>query len=319
MKAPARALAFAALLGAAAPAPGAPLQLPANAVLQAEAVEAAGLEAIAIGPWQAESGSVPVQELSGRVEKRAWRIGGTALTTGQLMQMLREQLVADGFEVRFECETAQCGGFDFRYGIDVIGEPDMHVNLGDFQFLSARKPGEEGAWVSILVSRTASAAYVQVVSVGKAGAVAAPAPAVPSTKAAPESDLARAPEADVGAMLEQSGHYVLSDLTFETGSADLGPGRFESLSRLAEYLIAHPDKRVVLVGHTDAEGSLEGNISLSKRRASSVRERLVTEYGVPENQLEAEGIGYLAPIASNQSGEGRRANRRVEAVLLSSG
>jgi len=71
------------------------------------------------------------------------------------------------------------------------------------------------------------------------------------------------------------------------------------------------------VGHTDAEGSLDGNIALSRRRAASVLERLVTAYQVDRRQMEAQGMGYLAPIASNLTEEGREANRRVEVIVTS--
>ena len=89
------------------------------------------------------------------------------------------------------------------------------------------------------------------------------------------------------------------------------------MARLGAYLLANPDKTVALVGHTDAEGSLAGNIALSQRRAASVLERLVSVYGVPRSQMEAEGVGYLAPRLSNLTEEGRRKNRRVEVIMTS--
>jgi OOP family OmpA-OmpF porin len=119
------------------------------------------------------------------------------------------------------------------------------------------------------------------------------------------------------AVLENTGHMALSDLRFESGSSTLGPGPFESLVALSDYLLQNPDRRIALVGHTDSSGSLEGNIALSRQRATSVQTRLIEAYGVPSTQLEADGTGYLAPIASNLTAEGREANRRVEAVLLS--
>jgi OOP family OmpA-OmpF porin len=86
---------------------------------------------------------------------------------------------------------------------------------------------------------------------------------------------------------------------------------------LAAYLIANPARQVVLVGHTDAVGSLESNITLSKRRAASVEARLEDEYGVPSAQLSADGVGFLSPLVSNLTEDGRNRNRRVEAVLIS--
>jgi OOP family OmpA-OmpF porin len=69
------------------------------------------------------------------------------------------------------------------------------------------------------------------------------------------------------------------------------------------------------VGHTDAQGGLETNIRLSRARAQAVRRYLIEELDVAPAQVEAEGIGYLAPRESNATPEGREANRRVEVVI----
>jgi outer membrane protein OmpA-like peptidoglycan-associated protein len=308
---------FAAIL-AVAPLAGtaASISLPAGAELRAQEVEPAGTYALPTGPWH-EAEGVEAELTSGSITRQAWRIGGTGLSSYQILLNLRQQLADQGYEIRFECDTQGCGGFDFRYGTEVIGEPDMHVNLGDYYFLSASKTGAQPDHVSLLVSRTASAAFVQVVQVGEADAAAVEVEPMASTKAEPGTALPAEIQTEIGPAMEQIGRFVLADLVFATGSADLGPGTYSSLTELANYLLENPDKRVALVGHTDAQGSLEGNISLSKRRAASVMERLISEYDVPAAQLEAEGIGYLAPLASNQTDEGRTRNRRVEAILVS--
>ncbi len=112
------------------------------------------------------------------------------------------------------------------------------------------------------------------------------------------------------------GHVVIPDLVFATGSSDLADGPNAALEALAEFLKADPSRRVALVGHTDAVGALEDNVALSRARAASVMEKLVADHGVSEDQLESNGMGYLSPVAPNTTPEGRRANRRVEAVLL---
>ncbi len=304
----------AVLFGAVGAGHAAPLSLPVGATLQQEKIETAGTYQMPVGAW-AEGTGVPTRATSGHITRQAWRLGGSGLSTYQILLTLRQQLLDAGYEVVFECRDSECGGFDFRFATAVISEPDMHVDLGDFYYLGAVRPGEEVDAISLLVSRSVSAGFVQIVQVGEIGTM----PAVPltSSKAEPDAALPTTLSGEIGPAMETAGRYILADLVFATGSADLGPGDFTSLRALADYLRDNPGKRVALVGHTDATGSLAGNIGLSERRARSVMARLVSDYGVAPEQLEAEGIGYLAPIASNQTDAGRSLNRRVEAILVS--
>jgi outer membrane protein OmpA-like peptidoglycan-associated protein len=290
------------------------LRLPSNAVLMREVVTEVGHLDLPTGATV--EGWLPSEPREGQVTEQAWRIEAAQLTTLQILAPLREQLVADGWDVLFDCATEACGGFDFRRAVAVMPPPEMFVNLGDFRWLSAAK-GDEA--VGLMVSRSEAAGFVQVTRVGPpqgAGSLAVvEGPALQGARPdAPE--MSGAPEG-LGAALETMGRVVLDDLAFETGSAQLAAGEFASLAALAGYLADNPGRRIALVGHTDAEGSLEANIALSKRRAGSVLERLVTDYGVARQQVTAEGMGYLAPLASNLTAEGREANRRVEAILLS--
>ena len=86
---------------------------------------------------------------------------------------------------------------------------------------------------------------------------------------------------------------------------------------ISAFLQENPTIRIAVVGHTDSVGALNANIALSKKRARAVRDRLTGRHDIAANRIEAEGMGYLAPIASNLTEEGRRANRRVEIILLS--
>ncbi|MGI9395778.1 MAG: OmpA family protein, partial [Boseongicola sp.] len=96
----------------------------------------------------------------------------------------------------------------------------------------------------------------------------------------------------------------------------LAGANYPSLTSLAAWLKQEPAARVVLVGHTDAVGSLEANTGLSQRRAKAVADQLTTNYGVDPEQLQAAGAGFLAPRASNLTDDGRALNRRVEVILL---
>jgi OOP family OmpA-OmpF porin len=135
---------------------------------------------------------------------------------------------------------------------------------------------------------------------------------------------APATPAALGARLEADGRVVLDGLAFASGSADLtasdlAPSGAAALDALAAWLAQDPARRVAVVGHTDATGSLDANLALSRRRAQAVAARLEAAPGVSPAQVVASGAGFLAPRATNLTPEGREANRRVEAVALPPG
>lgn len=289
------------------------LDFPSNASLQVEVVSPADSYDMPLNIW--DRGEMPVKTVEGRVTQQAWRIDAASLTTLQLVRPLREQLRNDRYRIIFECQTEACGGFDFRFGVATLPPPEMRINIGDFRFLAAEKTGSDGPeYLTLFISRTAQAGFIQVTHVGPLAQEAAPLASAAAEPARAFGDLADIALAD---QLEQTGRAILRDLDFETGSAQLSDADYGSLRDLADYLLLHPDRTVALVGHTDSAGSLATNIALSKRRAGSVLERLVTVYGVARRQLEAEGMGYLAPVSSNLTEAGREANRRVEVIITS--
>lgn len=308
-------------LALSGPAHALTLEFPGPATVTTTPIQR-GSFALPTAAWSA--GTLPTDTLDGTVERAAWQIDAPKLSSLDLMQPLRAQLVAAGFNPVFECETEGCGGFDFRFAIEVMPEPEMHVDLGDFRFLSARK-GDEA--VGLLVSRSATKGFVQLTrAVADTGPAlfAATNKALDSLTADQTTTLATGNRPALLPILGEpmaglltGGSVVLEGLDFGTGAVDLTEGRYDSLSALADWLRANPDKTVALVGHTDASGGLDGNIVVSKRRAASVRERLMQVYDIPAAQIEAQGVGYLSPIASNLTEEGRQKNRRVEAILTS--
>lgn len=295
------------------PIPGRALELslPGNPHLTREKASQADSYLLPVGPYA--DGAMATFEIEGQITRQAWRIAAQGMTTLQMFSPIRDQLKAMGYEVLFDCSGQECGGFDFRFNTDVMPAPDMFVDLFDYRFLSARQ-GAEGdsaaSYVTTLVSRSGATGYVQIIHVSpqddpleiKPGKLVSAAPLAADTP--------------IGAVLTDQGFVVLSDLDFGSGSSSLNAHRYDSLETLAAFLRADNTRRVALVGHTDTIGGLEKNIALSRRRAAAVLERLVSEYGVARGQLEAGGMGYLSPVASNLTPEGREANRRVEAVLL---
>ena len=254
----------------------------------------------------------PIQRVvaEGAFSQKVWEVSIKGSTTLRVMDGLRQQLESSGFEVLFECETSVCGGFDFRFATRVAPEPAMHVDLSDFRYLAVQRLGQSvPEYLSLLVSRSGDRGHIQMIHVGPSGETTV------TAQVAEGSDVSEG--GSLKEKLDQSGVVVLSDLIFPIGSSRLGEGEFASLVQLAEYLSEHPNHRVILVGHTDAEGSLEGNITLSRKRAESVAARLTDVFGVEKSQVSADGVGFLAPRASNLTEDGRAKNRRVEAVLAS--
>lgn len=259
---------------------------------------------------------VPAQMFEGRVDRQTWRIDTAGLTTLQLLDPLRAQLIEDGYTTVFECTDLDCGGFDFRFGIEVVPAPDMHVDIRNYRFVAATRGKDEA--LSLLISASRSAAYIQVIHVGpgqQKSLIIRPR-SRPLRAEALQQEPTQQPDG-LAQTLATDGHVILADLVFQSGAARLGPGEFASLEQLAAFLLENPGYRIAVVGHTDSVGALGQNISLSKRRAASVRARLTDQHGIAPDRVEAEGMGYLAPVASNLTPAGREANRRVEAILLS--
>ncbi len=112
------------------------------------------------------------------------------------------------------------------------------------------------------------------------------------------------------------GHISIYSILFDSGKANIKPESEETLKVIADYLNNHPDKKFVVVGHTDNTGDFDANLKLSMERAKAVMNELVSKYAVKAGQLKAYGDGQTAPVAPNTTDEGRMQNRRVEIVLM---
>jgi len=104
-------------------------------------------------------------------------------------------------------------------------------------------------------------------------------------------------------------------VTFDVDSAAIKPGFQRPLSDVAATLRSYPESYIDVIGHTDSSGSAEYNQGLSERRARSVADALVSR-GVQPVRLAAYGVGETQPVASNETPEGRAANRRVELRII---
>jgi OOP family OmpA-OmpF porin len=132
-----------------------------------------------------------------------------------------------------------------------------------------------------------------------------------------EKELKQEVVADAAALssgLAASGHIVASGILFDTAKAEVKPESAPALQEIAKLLKQDAKLKLYVVGHTDNVGALEGNIELSKRRAAAVVQALTSQYGIAAGRLLPFGDGPYAPLASNDSEDGRSLNRRVELV-----
>ncbi len=109
-----------------------------------------------------------------------------------------------------------------------------------------------------------------------------------------------------------------SGILFAKNKADLSEDAKVSLAKFAKVLGDYSDTDVMIVGHTDITGNDQINIPLSQRRAQAVNDYL-HKCGVNEKQIKSiEGKGSSEPVATNETAEGRKLNRRVEVFMYAS-
>jgi OOP family OmpA-OmpF porin len=105
------------------------------------------------------------------------------------------------------------------------------------------------------------------------------------------------------------------DLHFEINKADIEREDREKLNVAGTFLKKYPQNTAVIEGYTDDVGTEASNLKLSQRRAEGVVRYLIDNYQLAPTQLTAVGYGETNPVADNRTQEGKRANRRIEAVI----
>lgn len=114
--------------------------------------------------------------------------------------------------------------------------------------------------------------------------------------------------------IEETGKVAVYGIYFDTGKSTLKPESQPTLQEIAKLLKADPALKLYVVGHTDNTGLFDTNIKLSVDRAVTVVNSLVSQFSVDASRLKAYGDGPTAPVASNNTEEGKALNRRVELV-----
>lgn len=127
---------------------------------------------------------------------------------------------------------------------------------------------------------------------------------------------------DIQISVEKGVVYVsISDkLLFDSGRYNISPRAMEVLGKVATVVKNKPNIEFMVEGHTDSNPintqCIEDNWDLSVKRATSVVRTLQEEFGVEPQRMTAAGKSYYAPVASNDTAEGRAKNRRTRIVIL---
>jgi len=250
------------------------------------------------GPVRQEGKVDKGQAVEGRKIRIAYHMPkGTTIV--QVARNFEAKMKQAGFDILYQCNAKACGLNTFRYTTEVLDVPYMDVDAWNYQYMAAKKSRPEGDIYATLLT-----------SIGGDGKTRAQLIVV--EEQAMEN---RMVDADEMAMsIAETGSIALYGIYFDTGKASIKPESRATLAEISRLMNNHAALKLVVVGHTDNVGQFDYNMELSKRRAEAVERSLLQEYGIAADRLKSWGVGFLSPVASNQSEEGRAMNRRVELV-----
>jgi outer membrane protein OmpA-like peptidoglycan-associated protein len=253
--------------------------------------------ALPMGPYQ--KGKFTKTE---RVEGKVTRLGYVNprdRSTLEIFRNYQQALTKGGFQTLFACSAAECGG-------EVLNEPtpdlgywcaNSNVQCPEpMRYIVAKLPRAAGDVYAAVKVRTEET-YLIVVELKpmQAGMVTVNAQALADD-------------------ITKSGHVAVYGIYFDTGKSIIKPESKPVVDEIAKLLNLQVTLKLHVVGHTDNVGTLASNMTLSKQRAEAVVNALVNDHRIAAARLIANGVGPLAPVASNAADEGRAKNRRVELV-----
>ncbi|MEX0758910.1 MAG: DUF4892 domain-containing protein, partial [Tistlia sp.] len=244
--------------------------------------------------------------LEGRVTRIVYRMPPERSTL-EILRNYEQGLAAGGFELLFTCANEACGGRNFNHAA-IPYSTEFAENYKDQRYLVARlaRPEEGDLYAALYVVRNTAGGgadkdrvygHLEVVELTPMAA-----------------GLVTVDAAAMAEGLEAEGRVALYNIFFGFDSAELEPDSAPALQEIARLLADQPDLEVLIVGHTDGQGGLDYNLELSRKRAAAVAAALAAEHGVAAGRMTPAGVGFLAPVATNRTEQGRALNRRVELV-----
>ena len=245
------------------------------------------------------------QKLEGKVTMISYYLPEDRSTL-EVFRNYEDALKEEGFEILYTCSNEDCGGRYFNHKV-VEYKKGFGDNYYEQRFLAGKLVrGEGDVYVSLYTVKNTTGGgpdknhiYTQVDVI----------------EIAPMDEGLVTVDSD--AMAEEifeTGSISIYGILFDFDKADIKPESAATIKEIATLLNDNPDLKLFIVGHTDNKGSLDYNTELSQKRAQAVVAVLINEHGIGSGRVTPKGLGFLAPVASNSSEEGRAKNRRVELV-----
>ncbi|MEP5728539.1 MAG: OmpA family protein [Sulfitobacter sp.] len=197
--------------------------------------------------------------------------------------------------------------------VSVSSRTPISIAVADFDLMGGLEKLQEAASVDIIPSATVSFDFV--FARNSTTAAATPTP----TATAEPASVALEAEGDFDREACKGRFEILSrtgNIYFKSGSSRLDPASEPLLNSLAQIVSRCPNMVIEVGGHTDSVGSNATNERLSRSRANSVTNYLLSQ-NLSEGTLVSKGYGEGSPIASNDTSEGRWKNRRIEFKVIS--
>jgi outer membrane protein OmpA-like peptidoglycan-associated protein len=254
--------------------------------IEGQEVKEFDMQQLVIGKVQ-QNGTVKTEQIEGKVTKIDYRDPDNRSSL-ERMRNYEGALKGAGFKIIYNCSNEECGP---EIQIETIGyyPPERYLTAS-----LERKEGK--VWIGIFVA-------------------AGPWTKIRIVEEKPmETGLVKVTADTLKTNILKDGHMAVYGIYFDTAKSDIKPESSETIKEIASLLQKNPLLQVYIVGHTDNVGKLKDNIDLSNKRAGAVVKELITRYKIEASRLEAGGAGPLAPVATNDTKEGKELNRRVEIV-----
>lgn len=245
------------------------------------------------------AGQSPLK-LTGDLYRHQYEIKNTS--TLKIYQNYKSALTKAGFTYLSQCELSQCGDEDDakKLGAKISIDKDVYNDYRNPYYILAKKVvSGRNLYVAIYIGGYDTEVTLHQVILEEKSV---------------QTGLIIVNADELKQQIETDGKALIYGIYFDTGKSSIKPESKPTLDAIAELLKRNPSLLLYVVGHTDDTGSVAANLELSKQRAKSVVDALVSGYQIAASRLQAEGVGPYAPASNNTSDAGKQMNRRVELV-----